>query len=42
MSWKDGKVTAAAITSKVGGSVDVKYNGLTKTLKLKKGQTKKL
>jgi alpha-L-fucosidase 2 len=40
MTWNDGKVTKAVIKSKVGGEVNVKYNGTTKKLKLKAGQTK--
>lgn len=38
MTWNGGKVTKAVITGKVGGSVDVKYNGKMKTLKMKAGQ----
>lgn len=38
MVWKEGKVTKATISSKVGGTVSVCYNGKTKTLKTKAGQ----
>ena len=41
MTWNGGKVTKAVIKSKVGGEVNVKYNGTTKKLKLKAGQTKR-
>lgn len=40
ITWNGGKVTKAVIKSKVGGEVNVKYNGTTKKLKLKAGQTK--
>ena len=40
--WKDGKVKEAKITSQLGGTVTVKYNGVSKTLTLKKGTSKKL
>lgn len=40
--WKDGKVKEAKITSQLGGTVTVRYNGVSKTLTLKKGASKKL
>ena len=40
--WKDRKVAKAEITSHEGGKLTVNYNGKTKTLKFKKGETKVL
>ena len=37
MQWKDGKVTAATIRSRMGGKTTIKYNGTQKTIKVKKG-----
>ena len=42
MKWKNGRMKEAAITAKNGGSVVVSYNNKSTTLKLKKGQTKKI
>ncbi len=39
MEWKDGRVTAFSITSRAGGATTVRFNGKSKSLKLKKGET---
>ncbi|MBQ7420759.1 MAG: glycoside hydrolase family 95 protein [Prevotella sp.] len=42
MRWEDGKVVEATVYSRAGGQVALCYNGKTKQLKLKKGQSKRI
>ena len=42
MSWKDGRVTWAEISSGKGGKVNVSYNGRVKPISVGKGKTKTL
>ena len=39
MEWKDGKVTSAQITSRTGGKTRVHFNGKSKNIRLKAGET---
>ena len=38
-AWKDGKVKSATVTSRSGGSTKLHYNGTTRKLRLKPGQS---
>ncbi len=38
-AWKDGKVKSATVTSRSGGATKLHYNGTTKKLRLKPGQS---
>lgn len=40
MSWKDGKVTSLTVKSKKGGKTTVNFNGTSRTISLKAGETK--
>lgn len=42
MTWKDGKVVKASVYSKTGGEVTVKYNGIEKVLKIRKGKIREI
>ena len=42
MEWADGKVVKAVINSVADGKVDVAYNGIVKTIKIKGGKSKTL
>ena len=42
MEWKDGKVTSAQITSKQGGKTRVHFNGTSRNIRLKAGESIKL
>ena len=39
MEWKDGKVTSAQITSKQGGKTRVHFNGTSRNIRLKAGES---
>ena len=42
MQWKDGKVKSLNIHARQGGKTTIHLNGISKTLKLKKGETKNI
>ena len=41
-TWKQGKITSATIKTDKGGIITMKYNGKSKTFRLKQKQIKKL
>ncbi len=42
MSWKDGKVTSLTVHSRKGGKTTIHFNGTSKTVKFKEGETKEI
>ena len=42
MKWRDGRVTAATITARQSGAVDILCNGSLKTIKVKAGKARSL
>ena len=42
MTWKEGRVTGLTITGRKSGRTTVKYNGLSKRISLKEGESKVL
>ena len=42
MEWKEARVVSLTITSRSGGKTKVNYNGTSKTVKLKAGNSIKL
>ncbi|MCM1312918.1 MAG: glycoside hydrolase N-terminal domain-containing protein [Bacteroides sp.] len=42
MEWKDGKVTSLSLTARTGGKTILRYNGKTKAVSMKQGETKSI
>jgi len=42
MAWKDGRITSLVIESRAGGTTKVRYNGGETTLKMKKGEVRRV
>ncbi len=42
MDWKDGKVTSLVVHSRKGGKTTISFNGISKKVSLKEGETRKM